>query len=100
MRALVKCADIAAERQVWMRAQNLYEDALTLVDQSSSPWGAVILYKKGLAHIGAGELELGERELAQARQTSSIDLNQIEGFMQNLLRQLENELNSLNRDRL
>lgn len=96
VRALVKCADIAAQREVWLRAQKLYDDALSLVDQSPSPWGAVILYKKGLAHIGAGELELGERELAQARQSTTVDLNRIEGFMQNLLRQLENELNSLN----
>lgn len=96
LRSLVKCADIAAQRQKWLAAQKLYDEALAQVSkEQNSPWGAVVLYKKGLAHISAGELELGEKELEQARENASLDLNQIDGFMEHLLRQLEADLNSL-----
>jgi tetratricopeptide (TPR) repeat protein len=96
LRSLVKCADVAAQRQKWLAAQKSYDEALAQVSkEQNSPWGAVVLYKKGLAHISAGELELGEKELEQARENASIDLNQIDGFMEHLLRQLETELNSL-----
>ncbi len=95
MRVLVKCGDTAARRRLYPKAQRLYNQALeSAAAVPDSPMGAVILYKKGLAHLAAGELEIGERELKLARETTTVDLENVDGFMENLLRRLEDELNS------
>ncbi|MDZ7370384.1 MAG: hypothetical protein ONB12_04345 [candidate division KSB1 bacterium] len=96
LRSLVKAGDAAVERRLYPKAQRLYDEALQLADElQSGTWGSIVLYKKGLAHIDAGELEEGERELELAKRTTDVDLSQIDGFMENLLRRLEEELNSM-----
>ncbi|RPH89173.1 MAG: tetratricopeptide repeat protein, partial [Calditrichaeota bacterium] len=57
VRALVKSADISVQRSKWLQAHDFYDQALSAGTQlSPSSWDAVIMYKKGLAHVRAGDL--------------------------------------------
>ncbi len=96
IRSLVKLGDTYTRLKKWPRAQQSYENAIELArEENSQEWMSIGLYKKGLAHIKQGDYELGQRELELAQQSLSMDPKDIESYMQRLLRELEEELDSL-----
>lgn len=96
IRTLVKLGDVTTEQNKWQRAQQSYEEAIALArQQDNREWISIALYKKGLAHVKEGELQLGQQELELAQESLSMDPQDIESYMQRLLNELENELNSL-----
>jgi tetratricopeptide (TPR) repeat protein len=98
IRCLIKSADASVERKKWHRAQNALDEALMLANRrSGQEWAAIILQKKGLAHIKAGDYTAGEKELELAKSTS-LSKEDVDRYMKSLTRELEVELYNLQRD--
>ncbi|MBN1562088.1 hypothetical protein JW998_17675 [candidate division KSB1 bacterium] len=92
IRSVTKAADTAAARKRWLRAQNDYDEALKYANlYKKAEWVSIIIYKKGMAHIRAGEYALGQQELELARQ-GDVAPEAIDLFMKSFIRDLEEEL--------
>ncbi len=99
IRCLVKSADASVARRKWQRAQSTLDEALGLANRRSrQDWAAIILHKKGMAHIKAGEYGVGQKELELAK-SKSLSKQDIEKYMKSLTRELEAELDNLQPDK-
>lgn len=99
IRCLVKSADASVERRKWQRAQNALDEALALANRRGNrEWASIILQKKGVAHINAGNYAAGEKELELAN-SASLSREDVERYMKSLTRDLEVVLDSLQPER-
>ncbi|MBN1466427.1 hypothetical protein JXA02_11735 [candidate division KSB1 bacterium] len=92
IRSVTKAGDTAAARKRWLRAQNNYDEALQFANvYEKTDWVSIIIYKKGLAHVRAGDYAVGQEELELARQ-GDVSPEAINLFMKSFIRDLEQEL--------